>query len=482
MKQSQEKLEITCKDELRRRHQGNYVPVSNGEKLLLPYEAFLRSNPHSFFSSLSDYDFLKPQNDSKELTLKGLKEELRVLDGETDFWKNFNDSALKQHLNKILKATANSDYSGWNKTYLRKKNQSSREKPYHDDMLRCLYLLAHLHKASPTFIRQLALLGDPWSTDLRLIYPRNDFVFSEEYGAYLAELFSNILFHQPEGVRVVIKNLDILIDKMVKYSDGWFSHILDNRSEDTDSPSIKILKFCQIASITHFQALQNLLADKIDGDIDESSYSKLCVRSNQSVATANHYRLVAAQCIRIRMQGPLSKMEDSWFKDGLLFFSDQDLEEWIHLYANALSSDALSGLAFESHGSRAGKRDTSLPAAIRKMAEQNPQSIDDILTAPNLNYANIPELFSKYVEYRTQFADAFAEGTHDEYIRKLNNNPEIERAIDYVMGNNVASIYKDIESIEMNIKLQNLFEGTPENNENSTLVFEYAANPLPNRN
>lgn len=483
--ESQEKLLVTNKDELRRRHKGNYEAVANGEIYLLPYEVSLRSKNDSFFSSLSNYDFLKNTNNDGQLTLKGLKQELRVLDDEKsnrDFWKNFNDSALMTHLNTILGLTrGNKKDKDWRRTYLKQAKETDIDKPYHNDMLKCLYLLAHLHKASSSFIWRLALVNDAWSTDLRVYYPRKDFVFSEEYGGYLAELYSNILYHQPDEVRKVLKYLDLLINKMVEFPDGLFADILERRSEDNDSPSLKILKYNQISSITHHQALQRYLIDKITADFYDDSFDCLRRRENQGLANANHYWLVAAQCLRLKLRNPMTKEGDYWYSDGNQSISQQEVDYLISLHANALAADALRNLIIESVGSKSGKKDTSLPAAIRKMAEQNPQTVSEILEASALDMANIPEIYTKYIVYRTQYAESFLRERHLEFIQNMRENPKIEKVLSYVKGNNLAQIHADIDKIEQKVKVMNILQGNMDNIEGVSIVFEYGIHELPKR-
>jgi hypothetical protein len=482
---NKEKLNVTNKDELRRRHCGNYQPVTNGEVYLLPYEVLLHSKPCTFFSSLSDYDHLKNSSATGELSLKGLKKELWELNDEKthhDFWKNFNDSALKTHLNTILGTTkaANQD-KDWRKTYLKQAKESDTDKPHHEDMLKCLYLLANLHKASPTFIRQLAAVDDAWSSDLRVFYPRKDFAFSEEYSGYLAELYTNILYHQPEAVRKVVKNLDLLIDKMVQFSEGMFADILDRRSPDTDSPSLKILKYNQIASITHTQALQRVLADKITGGFYDDSFVRLKEREHQGLANSDHYWLVAAQCLRLKLRRPMTKRGRYWHLDKHDPIPEQDVDQIIKLYANALSADALNGLTFESIGTKSGKKDTSLPAAIRQMAVQNPQTVDEVLGAPALDCANIPELYTKYVSCRAQYAENYRQGMHINFIQNMARNPAIDKVLNYVRGNNLGQIHADIDEIERKIKVMNFLQGNMDNIEGVTIVFEYGMHELPSR-
>lgn len=123
MKRSnKEKLEITNSDSLRRRHAGNYKPIDNGERYLLPYEVHLRTSPPEFFEQLSDYDFLKTPINDAALTFSGLLDELECLgelDSDRGFWKNFNESALNRYLNPIL-GTAKGK-QGWKKKYLKIK-------------------------------------------------------------------------------------------------------------------------------------------------------------------------------------------------------------------------------------------------------------------------------------------------------------------------------------------------------------------------
>ncbi|WP_372885603.1 hypothetical protein [Psychrobacter sp.] len=483
--ENQEKFLVTNRDELRRRHKGNYKAVTNGEIYLLPYEVSLRSKSDSFFSSLSNYDFLKNTDNDGQLTLKGLRQELWVLDDENsnnDFWKNFNDSALKTHLNTILGLTrSNKKNKDWRQTYLKQAKETDIDKPHHDDMLKCIYLLAHMHKASPTFIRQLAVVNDAWSTDLRVYYPRKDFVFSEEYGGYLAELYSNILYYQPDEVRKVLKNLDRLIDKMVELSEEIFRDILDRRSADNDSPSLKILKYNQISSITHHQALQRYLTDKITGAFYDDSFDCLKNRDNHGLANERHYWLVAAQCLRLKLRNSMTKKGDYWYSDNNQSISQQKVDYLISLHANALAADALQDLKLESPGSKSGKKDTSLPAAIRKMAEQNPQTVNEILEAPALNVANIPEVYAKYMLYRTQYAELYREQRHLEFIKKMRPNPKINKVLSYIKRNNLNQIHTDIDKVERRMKITNFLGGNINNIEDVPDFFEYRMHELPKR-
>ncbi len=184
--------------------------------------------------------------------------------------ENFNESALNTYLNPILGTTK------WKQVYIKKSKETDADKPYHNDMLRCIYLLAHLHKASPSFIRQLAEENDVWSTDLRVYYPRKDFAFSEEYAGYLSELYANMLFHQPAKIRRLIKCLDVCIEKLIKHSDSdWIAPFLKHRTQDTDSPSLKILKYNQVASTTHFMALNKYMQNKVSYTFAPTSYAEL---------------------------------------------------------------------------------------------------------------------------------------------------------------------------------------------------------------
>jgi hypothetical protein len=484
-----EKLVITDKDSLRRRHAGNYKSLVNGEIYLLPYEDELKSKKQSFFDALSDFDYLKQPPSIGQLTLKALRTELMRLDDNTegiDFWKNFNDSALKTHLNVIL-GTVKESKGGkdWRQTYLKQTDEKDVDKPHHYDMLRCMYLLAHMHKASPSYIRQLATVGCAWSTDLRVFYPRTDFAFSTEYGGYLAELYSNILYHQPVGVRKVLKYLDKLIEKLVQFSGSPFvAPMLKGRSEDIDSPGLKILKYNQIASITHFQALNRLLIEKITGPFTDSSFSQLEAREHQGLTTAQHYRLVAAQCLRMKIGVPSEKRGDKWYPVSADPIHQRQIDLTIEVYSNALAADALNGFKFESNGTKSGKKDTSIPSAIKKMAEQNPQTVDEILEAKSLDCANIPELYSKYMMLRTRYAAASQCGMGQQEIDQLRSNPNVEHVLDYIKGNNLEKIHADIEKLEKELAFMMFLSSfsQPINAAgNSTLIFEYDFHDLPDR-
>lgn len=477
-----EKLEITNKDSLRRRHSGNYTPINNGERYLLPYEVHLRSQPSEFFERLSDYDFLKSSTTDSALNFTSLQKELGCLDdldSGTGFWKNFNESALNRYLNPILGTTKMK--KSWKQVYIKKDKETDTDtdKPHHNDMLRCIYLLAHLHKASPSFIRQLAEENDVWSTDLRVYYPRKDFSFSEEYAGYLSELYANMLFHQQDKIRRLIKCLDVCIETLAKHSNSvWIAPFLKNRTKDTDPPSLKILKYSQIASTTHFTALNEYMKDKVTGTFAPTSFAKLEENEKDPsglpiVATAQQYKLVAALCMRLPLPNPLHEENGSWLSKGTDPITCQDMEICIDTVANSLAADALNQLRIESDGTKSGKRDTSLPAAIKKLAEQNPQTIEDILKINSPDFASIPELYSFYLQKRSEYALAEARSlgslemsvlgnmplTPQAVIKSMQPNPNTEKVLEYIRGNNLDKISDDIEELEHDLKMMRLREG-----------------------
>lgn len=473
-----EKQEITNKDSLRRRHAGNYTPIENGERYLLPYEVHLRNHLSEFVDRLSDYDFLKLPTQFSELTFSGLQKELKCLDdldSGKGFWKNFNDSALNKYLNLILGTTKTK--KGW-RVYITKDKDTDADKPHHNDMLKCIYLLAHLHKASPSFISQLAKVNDVWSTDLRVYYPRKDFTFSEEYAGYLSELYTNILFHQPDRIRRLIKCLDVCIEKLIQHWDSpLIAPFLKHRTKDTDPPSLKILKYNQIASITHFTALNKYLQGKITSTFTPNSFAKLEANEKdpsgiQIIATAQQYKLVAALCMKLHLPNPLREENGHWVSKGTDPITCQDMERCIEIVVNSLASDALNKLIIKSDGTKSGKRDTSLPAAIKKLAEQNPQTIEDILKINSPNFSNIPELYSFYLRKRSEYALAKARSlgslemsvlsnmplTPQAVIKSMQPNPNTEKVLEYIRGNNLDKISDDIERLECSLKLMRLRE------------------------
>ena len=480
-----EKLTITDKDSLRRRHAGNYLALTNGEIYGLPYEIELRSRHPSFFEGLSDFDFLKHPSPMGNLSFKALRSELTRLDDNIrgkGFWKNFNDSALKSYLNVILGTEKDKD---WRKTYLKQAGEKDEDKPHHNDMLRCIYLLAHMHRASPSYIRELALTDCAWSTELRVYYPRTDFAFSEEYGAYLAELYTNILYYQPEGIRKLLKYLDKIIEKLVGLSDFHFvDRVLNGRSADTDSPGLKILKYNQIASISHYQALNQLLSEKITGSFATSSFAELEESEKSILVTARHCNLVAAQCVRMEIGGPSKKRGDLWYPVSANRIHQETIDGTIEVYSNALAADILNGLKFESESSKSGQKDTSISSAIKKMAEQNPQAVDKILTAKSLNYSNIPELYLKYMTLRTRYAAAVECGEEQDMLAELSPNRKVERVLEYVKGNNLDKINADIEELEMQLACMRAINRLGLQDckiDNSTLIYEYDLHDLPGR-
>ncbi|MEZ8987189.1 hypothetical protein OAI_00095 [Vibrio cyclitrophicus FF160] len=496
---NKEKLEITDNDSLRRRHAGNYKPIDNGERYLLPYEVHLRTQPPEFFKQLSDYDFLKSPVPGAALTFSGLLDELECLDdleSERGFWKNFNESALNRYLNPIL-GTAK-DSQGWKKTYLKIKKETDTDKPHHNDMLRCVYLLAHLHKASPSYIRQLAGENDVWSTDLRVYYPRKDFAFSEEYTGYLSELYANMLFHQPDKIRRLIKCLDVCIEKLTQHANSdWIAPFLMHRTNDTSPPSLKILKYNQIASITHFSALNKYLQDKVTGPFSPISFAKLEANEKdpsglQIAATAQQYKLVAALCMRIPLPNPLREVNGGWVSEGTDPITCKDMKLCIDAVANALAADALNQLKIESYGTKSGKRDTSIPAAIKKLAEQNPQTIEEILRIGSPDFASMPELYSFYLRKRSEYAVAKVRRpgglkksvlsnmppTPRAVIESMQPNPNLKRVLDYIRGNNLDKISFDIEGLERDLMMGRLREGA---DPKVGIIYQFVPQSLPLR-
>lgn len=497
-----EKQEITNKDSLRRRHAGNYTPIDNGERYLLPYEVHLRNQLSEFVERLSDYDFLKLSTQFPELTFSGLQKELVCLDdldSGTGFWKNFNESALNKYLNSILGTTKRK--KGWKQVYIIKKDkETDADKPHHNDMLRCIYLLAHLHKASPSFISQLAKVNDVWSTDLRVYYPRKDFTFSEEYAGYLSELYANMLFHQPDRIRRLIKCLDVCIEKLINCADSkWISPFLKDRTKDTDPPSLKILKYNQIASITHFTVLNKYLQGKVTGTFTSTSFAKLEANEKdpsglQIIATAQQYKLVAALCMKLPLPNPLRKENGNWVSEGTDPITCQDMEACIEIVANSLAADALNQLIIKSDGTKSGKRDTSLPAAIKKLAEQNPQTIEEILKIDSPDFASIPELYSLYLRKRSEYALAKARSLGDlersvlgsimpltpqAVIESMRPNPNTEKVLEYIRGNNLDKISGDIEKLEWILFINRLLN--KEEPIEVGLIYQFVNPCLPSR-
>ncbi len=439
---SQEKLIITNKDALYRRHKENYESIDNGELYNFGYEVTLRAKEMTFFEKLSDYDFLKGNADG-DLTLRGLKEELKVLDdlkSGISFTKNFLDHSVKRHLNTIL------GVENWRK-YLKKSNDVSANRDFNNDILQCLYLLAHLHKASPTYIRELSKFNCTWSSDLRVYYPRNDILLSREYGAYLAELFVNILYYQPHHVRLIIKNLDTIIDRLVEHVDtDCVQGFLGQRSEDSDIPSLKILKYCQAAYISHKAALNAYISDHIAGEFSinsssEFEFNEKKLAKSKKIATANDYRLVAAVGVRLNMP-----------RGHIL---NEELRGYHQTVYNALASDWLRGLGFESDGTKDGKKDTSIAAAIKIIAAQNSENIENIFASSVLSLENVPEIYSTYIKSRAQYALNLMDNSSlaNEQLEKMKLNPKISNVLDYIFGNNICRIYQDIIYFDTYLKL-----------------------------
>lgn len=446
---------ISTIDDLRKRHSGNYTPDEYGEVFLLPYEVELFNKEKTFFDSLSDYDFLK--NSDKSLTMKGLQLEIKRLDDLENgigFWKNFNDSALNTYLNKILRPFS------W-RSYLIKGNETNNEKPYHNDMLRCLYLLAQLHKVSPSFIRQLSKINDVWSTEFRLYYARTSFYETEVYGAFLAELYAHILFHQPKGIRKLIKSLDVVIDRLVEYADHpLINEMLKKTSQDNDKPSLRILKYSQVASTLHFQALNKYLSTKIDGKFSSASADELVLRENklsggQVVATSEDLYLVAAYCVRNYLHKP--------------HILDEFTEKACKNVYYALASDANQRLQIISKGTKGGKKDTSLLASIKRISNQNPRSVSGILSSKILDSSNIPEIHSKYLHLRAQFVilSLYQPGREKEFLQLTKDNSiKIDKVLRYIRSNNLEHILLDVETIEISTDIQ---------------IFDYGIRSLPER-
>lgn len=435
----EEKQEITNVDKLRRRHAGDYQPVANGEVYLLPYEDELNRRDYDFFNALSDFDFLKAGILDRPLTLKRLKKELSNLDNTekgTEFWKNFNASALNKYLDKILS-------KNW-RAYLSKKGEECSKN--NNDILRCLYLLSHLHQASPSFIRQLAAFDDIWSTEFRVYYPRKDFLETDAYGAFLSELYVNILYHQPDGIRKIIKNLDSIIDKLVEFAEEPIvNHILCGTSPDIDPPSLNILKYNQVASISHFSALKKYISGYVSGSYSSESAVILEQREHsltgaQIVASANDYKLVAALGVRMNL--------------GVPSYPDDDNRDICNQVYNALASDANRKLYFESEGTKGGKKDTSIASAVHTLARQNPQTIEEILLATTLDASNVPEIYSSYINSRAHYVIMGLQGPkkQQEMIDGMkSNDKKIEQVFSYIFNNNLNKILKDMEMLHVRL-------------------------------
>ncbi|AZL83327.1 hypothetical protein EIJ81_00215 (plasmid) [Aliivibrio salmonicida] len=440
-----EKNQITDVQKLIDRHSGSFIPVNNGESFKLCYEAEIERKDTDFFDALSPYDFMT--NGCSELTLKGLKLKLQNLDNTLDgnsFWKNFSDSALQKYLHIILGKK-------W-RTYLRTGAETNEDKPHHDDILKCLYLLAHLHKSNPFFIRQLSMQYDLWSIDLKLYAPRNDIHNSLAYSAFLAELHTNMLFKQSLQIKRLIKNLDHVIDLLVKYSDmSEVKALLQKRSPDTDPPSLKILAYSWISSITHNIKLHDVLKDNIAGEYNDNSASDLDKKQEdkfggQVIATSNDYENVAAQGIRMALGRPIS---DSEYNE-----CESDLIDLRTELVNAFCADANRSLSFGSKSTKWGKSEISLQSAIKKMTRKNLKSFHQILKTTTLNIIDVPEVYSSYVLNRSQYVMLIHSGQEDmanNKIELMRRNPSTECVLNYLKHNNLESISTDVEKLNLSL-------------------------------
>ncbi|MUJ20453.1 hypothetical protein [Aliivibrio fischeri] len=440
-----EKTEIIDVQKLIERHSGDFIPVTNGEFLKLPYEAEIERKDKGFFDSLSPYDFMS--SNKADLTLKGLKLELQILDNNIDgisFWKNFNDSALQKHLQNILGKE-------W-RSYLKTRPETNEDKPHHNDMLKCLYLLAHLHKSSAFFIRQLSKQYDLWSIDLKLYAPRNDIENSLAYSAFLAELHTNILFKQKPNIRKLIKNLDHVIDLLVKNSEtSLVQALLQNKSPDNDPPSLKILAYSWISLITHNIELQNILKDQITGAYDDNSASELDKKhksmfGGQIKATSVDYEIIAAQAMRLVLGKPISQCDYE--------MCQKSLKELQRELTNAFCADANRGLSFASKSTKWGKAEMSLSSAMKKMADKNSKSLPEILATTTLNIIDVPEVYSSYVLNRAHYVVLTHSGElhmAKDKIKRMGLNSQIELVFEYFKNNNLESISNDLEKLNLTL-------------------------------
>lgn len=193
------------------------------------------------------------------------------------------------------------------------------------------------------------------------------------------------------------------------------------------------------------------MKDKVTGTFAPTSFAKLEENEKDPsglpiVATAQQYKLVAALCMRLPLPNPLHEENGSWLSKGTDPITCQDMEICIDTVANSLAADALNQLRIESDGTKSGKRDTSLPAAIKKLAEQNPQTIEDILKINSPDFASIPELYSFYLQKRSEYALAEARSlgslemsvlgnmplTPQAVIKSMQPNPNTEKVLEYI--------------------------------------------------
>lgn len=434
---------ISDKDALRARHASDYIPISNGEGFNLAYEQELRSKPSEFFHQLSKYHFLNRQQKAGAgtLTRKELMKELQALDSDEtnvgSFWKQFSAKKLTPYLNLILQVEKWQDLIN---------SKHPKDKAVHDDLLKTIYLLAHLHKAEPSFLKQLAEFDDVWSVEFRHFYPRCDFVDSEYYGACLSEFCINALYNQPISVRVAIKNLDTIIDKLVEhYQHPIVQEVLSSTSPDKDLPSLKVLKYSYLAGSFNYSALNSYLSPLITGEFTADSPDILRERSRgrsgaQLPASYNDYRIVAAMCVKAHSA------------ESPHFLEDEHKMTVHEVIFSALAADANRGLRVESQGSKYGQRDTSIAASVKKLAKRNPNTIEGVFNSQSPDFSGVPEIHTKYLYLRSQYACLVAQGTGREI--EMINNIQLDRSRlinvhQYIFNNNLEKILEDMVELEM---------------------------------
>ena len=197
--------------------------------------------------------------------------------------------------------------------------------------------------------------------------------------------------------------------------------------------------------------------------------------------------------MRLPLPNPLRELNGSWVSKGTEPIAFQDMEICIDAVANALAADALNQLRIESDGTKSGKRDTSIPAAIKKLAEQNPQTIEDILRIGSPDFASIPELYSFYLRKRSEYALAKARSLRSLKMSVLSNmpqtplaviesmqpNPNTKRVLDYIRGNNLDKISDDIEKLERDLFMERLLARAEPMNVG--LIYQYVLQCLPPR-
>lgn len=378
------------------KHNIPYFPTDDGSIYDLGNSVFINESEQkygeSIFKELSKFHFLNNDYNAVKLDLDSLKLELNnkhssKFDKGSNFWKNFQNSFLNKKLSKVLG-------SNW-RMYL--------DGEHHNDLLKTIYLLGTLHITDSSFFGLLLKKNNKKMCDHQLLYPKFNESKPSRFSAYLAELYSNILYHQDNRTKVTIKNLDLSIVNLFHNID-LILKIINITPENVKSgaPSIQVLKYITVVFLSHQRKLDDYIEKEIINHLIERKEVKN-LNLDEKI-----YDTVAMLTSSIVLRDEIHNRR----------ISKEQLSICIDTIKKALIEDAQGNFKLEADWQYDGVKETSLRSRLKDYYEGNKgYDLNDVYNLFPADHQIIPDIYSRYLRIRALFSLQIV--GHLKYIDKI---------------------------------------------------------------